>query len=277
MDRKLIFFDIDGTLTIPGALAPSESVQEAVREARARGHGAFLCTGRNYGMMEPLMAYGFDGAIASAGGYVVCGGQVLYDHPMSHELRDKTVNTLETAGFRWVLESKTGAYGSEETFRMMLSSESADSEAARWKRAAEMSELGFCLIDKYDNAPIYKIMFIGESRDGLAKIERELGEDFYVCLQDAFGENRFIHGELINRAFDKGTGVKRICSHLHIPLADTIAFGDSMNDAAMLERAGVAVAMGNACRELKAIADIICEDAYHDGVSQELRRMGLCG
>lgn len=276
MDKKLLFFDIDGTLTVPGALAPSESVQKAIREARARGHGAFLCTGRNYGMMEPLMAYGFDGAIASAGGYVVCGGEVLYDHPMSHALRDRAVGVLEKAGFHWVLEAKAGSYGSEETFRMMMSSGSTDSEAERWKRAAEMDEMGFFRLDRYDGSPVYKIMFIGEDRSGLPQLERELGADFFVCIQDVFGGGRFTHGELINLAFDKGTGVERICSHLNIPLEDTIAFGDSMNDAAMLERAGVAVAMGNSCEELRAMADIICEDAAHDGVSLQLRRMGLC-
>lgn len=276
MDKKLLFFDIDGTLTVPGALGLSGEVEKAIREARARGHGAFLCTGRNYSMMEPMMAYGFDGAIASAGGYVVCGGEVLYDHPMSHQLRDRVIEVVERAGFRWVLEAKEAAYGSDETFRMMLSSVSDDSEAQRWKRAAGAEELGFTSIDRYNGSPVYKVMFIGPDPSGLALLEQELGADFFVCRQDAMGGGRIIHGELINRAFDKGTGLQRICEHLHIPVADSIAFGDSMNDAAMLEQAGVAVAMGNACRELRDIADIICEDAAHDGVSRELRRMGLC-
>ncbi len=50
-----------------------------------------------------------------------------------------------------------------------------------------------------------------------------------------------------------------------------------MNDAAMLKRAGVSVAMDNACGELKALADVVCEDVSHDGVYLELHRMGLCG
>ena len=45
----------------------------------------------------------------------------------------------------------------------------------------------------------------------------------------------------------------------------------------MLERAGVGVAMGNACDELKALADLICEDVEHNGVALALHRMGLCG
>lgn len=275
MKQKLIFLDIDGTLTAPGALAPPESAQKAVREARARGHKVFLCTGRNYIMMEPMMAYGFDGAIASAGGYVVCDGEVIYDHPMSHELRDRTTNVLDEAGFFWVLEAKKGAYGSEGAFQMMMASESTGSEAERWKRMAEMDELGFRLIDRYDDAPVYKVMFIGENRDGLAKIERELGEDFFVCIQNVFKEENHIHGELINRTFDKGTGVKKICSRLGVPLADTIGFGDSMNDLAMLETVGIGVCMANGEEALKAVSRMVCPAVDEDGLYQAFIELGL--
>lgn len=275
VNKKLIFLDIDGTLTAPGALAPPESAQRAIREARSKGHEVFLCTGRNYAMMEPLMAYGFDGAIASAGGYVVYDGRLLYDHPMPHELRDRVTGVLDEAGFFWTLEARSGVYGSEDTFQMMLSSRSTDSEAERWKRAMEMDKLGFYPIDRYNGAPIYKIMFIGESRAGLAKIERELGGDFFVCLQNIFKEEDRVHGELINRAFDKGTGVKQICSHLHIPLADAIGFGDSMNDLAMLETVGTGVCMANGEEALKAVSSMVCPAVDEDGLYRAFAELGL--
>lgn len=73
MDRKLIFLDIDGTLTTPGSNTPPESAMKAVRVAREKGHKVFLCSGRNPGMMAPVLAFGFDGAVAGAGGYVFAG------------------------------------------------------------------------------------------------------------------------------------------------------------------------------------------------------------
>ena len=79
MERKAVFLDIDGTLTEPGTNEPPESAAEAVRQARECGHYVSLCTGRSYGMLLPLLRYGFDGVIASAGGYVECQGQVIYD------------------------------------------------------------------------------------------------------------------------------------------------------------------------------------------------------
>lgn len=53
MERKLIFLDIDGTLTEPGKNVPPASAVEAVRAARTNGHRVVLCSGRNRGMLSP--------------------------------------------------------------------------------------------------------------------------------------------------------------------------------------------------------------------------------
>ena len=45
MDKKLIFLDIDGTLT-SAMSTPAPPVRQAIRQARAMGHLAFLCTDR---------------------------------------------------------------------------------------------------------------------------------------------------------------------------------------------------------------------------------------
>ena len=85
MERKLIFLDIDGTLTPAGSNVPPKSALDAIGKARRNGHLVFLCTGRNPGMMAPVLAYGFDGAVAAAGGYVFAGDEVLFDCPMDDD------------------------------------------------------------------------------------------------------------------------------------------------------------------------------------------------
>ena len=77
MSKKLIFVDIDGTLTPAGTNVPPDSALTAIRRAQAAGHKVFLCTGRNYAMLEPVLGYGFDGMVASAGGYVTVGSDVM--------------------------------------------------------------------------------------------------------------------------------------------------------------------------------------------------------
>ena len=78
MNKKCVFLDIDGTLTPAGSNRPPESALRAVRAARAKGHAVFLCTGRNPDMLGPVLAYGFDGAVACAGGRVFAGDRVLF-------------------------------------------------------------------------------------------------------------------------------------------------------------------------------------------------------
>lgn len=52
-----------------------------------------------------------------------------------------------------------------------------------------------------------------------------------------------------------------------------IAFGDSLNDSDMLERAAVGVAMGNANDTIKGIADVVTDDHDHDGIVTALEKI----
>lgn len=99
MDTRLIFLDIDGTFIEPGRMEAPASAVEAVRAARANGHKVFLCTGRNYKMTAPVLHYGFDGYVCSAGGYVVCGQDVLFDCPMDKAQSDGVRALLKPTGW----------------------------------------------------------------------------------------------------------------------------------------------------------------------------------
>ena len=52
---KLIFLDIDGTLTVAGENTPPKSALDAIRRTQAKGNKVFLCTGRNLDMLKPLL------------------------------------------------------------------------------------------------------------------------------------------------------------------------------------------------------------------------------
>ena len=51
-----------------------------------------------------------------------------------------------------------------------------------------------------------------------------------------------------------------------------MAFGDAQNDISMLEFAGFGVAMGNACDELKVLADEITLSNNDDGIAVSLAK-----
>ena len=104
MKQKLIFLDIDGTLLPPGEMTVPAS-------AVANGHKVFLCTGRNLRMTKPLLAYGFDGFVCSAGGYVGCDGKILVDLPMEPAQVEGLREVLGRAGAECTLEARDDTYG----------------------------------------------------------------------------------------------------------------------------------------------------------------------
>jgi Cof subfamily protein (haloacid dehalogenase superfamily) len=76
--------------------------------------------------------------------------------------------------------------------------------------------------------------------------------------------------EILDPGVSKGDALMRLAEHLGIPIAETIAVGDSLNDREMLQAAGLGVAVANARDELKAIADIVLERTAAEGALQEV-------
>ena len=266
MERKIVFLDIDGTLTPPGRNIPPESAIQAIVKARAEGHYVFLCTGRNYAMLRPLLKYDFDGFIGSMGGYIECQGKVIFDCPMTESQKCLAIEILEKNGVFKTVECIDGTYVDEglKDFLRSHASEGNNSELLRVREQIER-ELHFQPMEEYRGQPVYKILIMSLSEEQLLEPKKVLEEDFFFCMQEK-GEDGFINGEIVNRKFDKGKALIRVCEYLHIPVSDSIAFGDSMNDKEMLEAAGTGICMENGSSGLKACADDICPSVQNDGI-----------
>lgn len=275
MEKKVIFLDIDGTLTAAGSNIPPESALRAVRAAQEKGHEVFLCTGRNYDMLKPLLAYGFDGVVASAGGYICCGEEVIYDCPMSYRQQELVLNTLEENGIFRTVECLHGSY-TDDGFKEFLeehSGENGNSELLRWRRQIE-KELNIRSMREYDGQPVYKVVVMSPDLERLEVAKKKLEQEFLFCIQDTDGQS-IVNGEVINRQFDKGKAVARVCEYLHVPVSDSIAFGDSMNDKEMMEAAGYSVCMENGSDTLKKLADEVCPRVEQDGLYHAFSGLGL--
>ena len=74
------------------------------------------------------------------------------------------------------------------------------------------------------------------------------------------------------KGVSKSKSLARVCGELQIDPSEVMAFGDAQNDIDMLKFAGCGVAMGNACEELKAIADEVTLDNNHDGIAAALEK-----
>ena len=271
----LIFLDIDGTLVMPGQPLGKATVA-AIRAARAKGHKVFLSTGRSEASVQDnIRLIGFDGAIYSAGGRVVIGKEEIFNRPMPDTLLKRVLGELAGAGLFFTLECAHNSYRSERMPPMPedMDTTGAGSELRRiWEQNTRQLKL---LADRHSEA-VYKVSFLATSMGQISELKAALGSDAKVV---AFGNLLagfpFIGAEVSDPLTSKGTALVSVCEYLHASQADCVAFGDSMNDAEILEAAGTGIAMGNAEPAVKAIAGRVCESCWNEGVAKELERMGL--
>ncbi|NDL62123.1 Cof-type HAD-IIB family hydrolase [Acerihabitans arboris] len=92
---------------------------------------------------------------------------------------------------------------------------------------------------------------------------------------DIAGRYHFVRSEpnyyeVMKKGVHKGSACRTLAAYLGIPMAQVIAVGDEQNDKEMLLFAGVGVAMGNAAREIKSLADWVTDSNENEGAAKVL-------
>jgi hypothetical protein len=193
---------------------------------------------------------------------------------MSAEQYENAVRLMRENDILMTIETKYGSYCDRGIVDLLSKISHGNSELMRWRKALEQ-ELGIRPLEEYAGDPVYKIIFYCEREEQLAPVRAAMEREFQFVVQDGFGFG-VINGELINRAFDKGRGVALVARSLGVAIADTVGFGDSMNDLEMIETVGVSVCMANGSETLKQRADLVCPAVTEDGLAQAFRTLKLC-
>ncbi len=257
---KAVFFDIDGTLWDINNRIP-ESTVRAIRALRAKGHYAFICSGRARGYITnpDLLAIGFDGLVAACGTDVELNGKKIFEQLIDHDLAVYTVETVRKYGFRPVLEGPQNLYIDESEFAH---------EPYGQKLMQELGERLLGISDHYGEWKINKLSCATDHADR---------EGCFAALEEYY--TYLVHNtavaEMVPKGHTKATGMQKMCEALGIPREDTFAIGDSVNDLAMLEYAGCGIAMGNGTPEAKAVADYVTTSLEEDGIYHALAYFGL--
>ena len=76
--------------------------------------------------------------------------------------------------------------------------------------------------------------------------------------------------EFMAAGTSKGSALVWICQALGCETSDAVAFGDSANDAPMLQAAGDGVAVANATADARSVADHVCAASSDAGVGRYL-------
>lgn len=108
------------------------------------------------------------------------------------------------------------------------------------------------------------VLSIGKEK--LYSCEKYLSTLHDICVNNITFFDNIYTMDINDIHISKGNGVLWLCQFLSIDLKDTLGFGDGMNDISLFEIVGRSVAVGNACREIKIMANDISLDCENKGI-----------
>jgi Cof subfamily protein (haloacid dehalogenase superfamily) len=258
--KRAVFFDIDGTLWDEKFIIP-QTTRQAIQKLRENGHLTFICSGRTKGFIrdERLLSLGFHGIVAGCGTYIECDGNVLYYHRLDNQLVKQSLEVLKKYRMTAILEGKNCLY---------LDSGEHDENFYVKRLKEDLKESVLPISGNEDSWEVSK--FSASALDDSYLLAKQELKEHFDCL---------VHGrhvmEFVPNGFSKASGIKRTCEYLDIPLENTYAFGDSVNDLDMLSYVAHGVAMGNGTDDAKQAAEYVTSSLHEDGIMRGLEYYGL--
>jgi Cof subfamily protein (haloacid dehalogenase superfamily) len=130
-----------------------------------------------------------------------------------------------------------------------------------------------CPIQQLTTQPITKLMLLGEPRI-ILRLEDTLTEQFGEQVTILKTDKDLL--QIMHPQVSKATALAKVAKWYGVPMEQVMAIGDAPNDVAMLQVAGVSVAMDNAHQLVKDVADWVAPSNNDHGVHAALARYGLC-
>jgi Cof subfamily protein (haloacid dehalogenase superfamily) len=267
---KLLAVDIDGTLVGRDGVISAEN-REALALAAASGIRVCLCTGRsvrssvryteelsldsyhifydgalvtNPHTGEDLVARSIDAALVDE--MVACAGEMDIYMEVSSGVRSFSGREVAIPDF------KRRFFDAEHTV--------ADLAGIGDREVIVQGELVATGPGADERADRFISRFAERLQVGRAKIPTYPDVTFIITLA---------------RGACKGAALEALTARLGITRGETAAIGDWVNDVSMLGAAGLGIAMGNACDELKKVADHVTRGVDEHGLAAAIKELIL--
>lgn len=270
MKKGILFFDVDGTLVDSGhgKAVPDREVLDAIQKVRNNGYYCMISSGRNMAGLSMLKSTDFDGFVFSDGAGIKLTGEesevISFDHDMLSFVLDELIHKYKCdINACW----ENGSFvnqGTQERFHDMMSENTDEITIQK-----VMAEQNISLLENWKNEKILEVdIFFPDVNTKMTWMDKKPAELEFVDMEDCYGE-------ITVRNVSKASGCERVCRKLGIPVSKSYAFGDSMNDAAMLDICGKAVVMGNGDERLKDKADYVTGRIDEGGLIHAFRHYEL--
>ncbi len=266
--KKIISLDIDGTLyTSDKKISPE--TKSALLRAQEKGCILVLASGRPTAGLVPIAEkldmQKFHGMLIAYNGGVVIDTttqEKIFSKTIPSKLTKKLLKNLEKFPVNPIVDD------GETIF-------TTDAESFQVPYESQSNHLKIKIVENVHDAVDFspaKVLIAAPS-DILQKNIPAITEPFKGELDFVLSAPVYLEATL--PGISKADALKKACEVLKISTDDIIAFGDAQNDIPMFKVAGYGVAMGNACEELKKLANDITLTNDEDGIARALEKLGI--
>lgn len=277
---KLVAIDLDGTLLSEDCMISEENTK-AVKEAQQQGHIITIATGRSiYDTKQILAKVGIDCPVIAANGAIVVNRRdVLRSLAIPTEIVLELQTLLENNNFYFEIYTNKGIFILEEG-RVLLHEEIENTITEQIEAEIEIQYQQFGLHSIKDfhqlnvtKLEVYKLFVLTFNADKLKNLHGKLARRVDISLTTS-GTAKL---EVGHPQTSKGNALQFLAEYLKIPLNETFAIGDNLNDLSMFKVAGTSIAMGNAEEVLKFQSTYVTTHHNENGVAEALRRYVING
>lgn len=277
-DIKLVALDLDGTL-FDNSSRISKRNLTAIRSITDKGIHVVISTGRPFEGIpfDQIKGTGINYAITANGSgiYEISTGKCLYENAMDEELVTPILNFLLTRDIH--MDAFIGGKGYTPIQCVETAQKLTVPSSIKNYIITTRTRLDNILQFIHENQLKVQKMTLNfyPAADGTL-IDRETVRKFLVSNPSITtvcgGYNNL---EFTRADANKGVGLRKLVEILGVNPDATMAIGDTENDLAIIEAAGIGVAMGNATDAVKARADYVTTTNTKDGVAAAIEHFIL--
>ena len=250
---KIIFFDIDDTLSRSGVIA--EHNKATLEQLADTDIKLVISTGRSKAILpEDILAL-LDADILDA---IICmNGQYSFDkkgrishYPLSDEQTDKIVRLCQQSDLIHKFDSATHIAWSDENDRL--------------REFNAVTPNSILDPEYYKSNIVYQCsVFFNNQQEKMQDIDFAQYDLKLVHWHQ-------IGADILPIEASKARGIKDVCEYYAVDVSECMAFGDGMNDLEMFDLVGFAVAMGDAQPDLIERADFVTGTIEEYGIQTVL-------
>jgi Cof subfamily protein (haloacid dehalogenase superfamily) len=256
MGYKIVFFDVDGTITNHKDGSIPISTIEAIKTLKCRGLKVVAATGRPLSMCNELQELGIETFITANGGYVKHIQEVIHKVPMDKRIIEEVIEfaKIENNGLSFYTEGFSMNGVTEEEILIALK------ETLSLEEYPETNPL-------IHNEDIFLLCLFASD----ASVEKYKRKFPHLTFK------RW-HPYVLNVLHEdvsKSLAIMKTLDFFCLDKSEAIAFGDGENDIDMLELVGLGIAMGNGNEKLKTVADFVTKPSSEYGIDYALKKYGI--